>query len=54
MASSTVGINDNRTAKCIICETQYRERNTLKDDVDLCCSTTLFHKQFRSYDVTCK
>jgi len=51
MASSTAGINDNRTGKCITCETEYRERNTLKDDVGLCCYMTLFHKQLRSYDI---
>jgi len=52
MASSTAGINENRTGKCITRETEYRERNTLKGDVGLCCNKTLFHKQFRSYDIT--
>jgi hypothetical protein len=52
MASSTVGINENRTGKCITCEIEYRERNTLKDDCGLCCNTTQFHKQCRRYDIT--
>jgi len=52
MASSTVGINENRTGKSITCETEYRERNALNGDVVLWCNTTVFHKQFRSYDIT--
>jgi len=48
MASSTVGITENRTGRCITCKAEYKERNMPKGDVGLCCNTTLFHKQFRS------